>query len=517
MKFKKLIAVSSAIIMALGMLAGCSSNSASGSGAAEGDSSATKSLVFADTQAPGNLDPHLDWNGWYVVRYGVAETLFKLDDKLQPQPFLVESYENTDDTTWVFNLKDGVTFSNGKAMDAEAVKTSLEDTIEVNPRAVELYNVDSIEADGLTLTIKTKDANPGLPASLCEPMGAIIDVTDEENSETNPICTGPFVVTSYEEKTKYEVAKNENYWGGDVKLDSATFKVLADTSALDMATKSNEVDVAVSMPNTSLDDYKNDDNYTISSNSGSRVQMLFINHESDVMKDETLREAISLCIDRDNYSQVLNNGGSVAAKGLYPDYVSYSGEGYEFNVDKAKEVLADAGYKDTDGDGILEKDGKKLSLKLLTYSTKAELPTFSEALKSQLAEIGVELDVQIVENLTTECENGNFDISLWSSTMLPTGDPQYYINIAFVTGGSMNYGKYSNEEVDALAKQLDTEFDTEKREELAKEIVEEVMDDYGYIAIGHANYTYVMNKKVKNCVANPSEYYLLDANVDVEE
>ncbi|MDY4574111.1 MAG: ABC transporter substrate-binding protein [Intestinibacter sp.] len=516
MKLKKLIAVSSALIMALGLATGCSSNSNTSSGS-NSDSSAKKSLVFADTQSPGNLNPHLDWNGWYVSRYGVGETLLKLDENLQAQPFLVDSYENTDDTTWVFKLKDGITFSNGNKVDAEAVKASLQNTIKENPRAVELYNIDSMEADGLTLTIKTKDPNPGLPCSLCEPMGIIVDVNDKENSDTNPICTGPFVVTNYKEKTQFDVAKNENYWGGDVKLDSATFKVLADTSALDMATKSNEVDVAVIMPNTILEDYKNDDNYTISSNPGSRAQMFFINHESDIMKDVNVRKAISLCIDRDNYSEVLNKGGSVSAKGLYPDYVSYAGEGNTYNVEEAKKVLKEAGYEDTDNDGILDKDGKKLSINTITYSTKAELPTFCEALKSELAEIGIELNVQIVENMTDECQNGNFDMALWSFTMLPTGDPQYFIDIAFTSDGSSNYGKYSNKEVDDLAKQLDVEFDTKKREEIASDVVKKVMDDYGYICIGHANYTYVMNKKVKNCVANPSEYYLLDANVDVEE
>lgn len=516
MKLKKLIAVSSALIMSLGVLTGCSSTSNSSSGGNSGNNSA-KSLVFADTQSPNNLNPHQDWNGWYVSRYGIGETLFKSDDKLNVTPFLVDTYESTDNTTWVFKLKDGITFSNGNKVDAKAVKASLEDTLKVNERAVELYNVDTIEADDLTLTIKTKDANPGLPASLCEPMGIIVDVSDKENSDTNPICTGPFVATGYKEKTQFDVAKNENYWNGDVKLDSATFKVLADTSALDMATKSGEVDVAVSMPNTSLDDYKNDDNYTISSNAGSRAQMLFLNYSNKFIQDKNVREAISLCIDRDKYNETLNNGGSTAAKGLYPTYVSYCGSGYEFNVEKAKKLLKDAGYKDTDNDGILEKDGEKLSLKLITYSTKAELPTFSEALKSQLAEIGVELNVQIVDNMMDECKNGNFDISLWSFTMLPTGDPQYFIDIAFASSGSSNYGKYSNSEVDTLTKELDSEFDTKKRDELASDIVDKVMDDYGYIAISHANYTYVMNKKVKNCVANPSEYYLLDANVDIQE
>ena len=103
-----------------------------------------------------------------------------------------------------------------------------------------------------------------------------------------------------------------------------------------------------------------------------------------------------------------------------------------------------------------------------------------------------------------------------SFTMVPTGDPQYFADIAFRTGGSSNYGGYSNAEVDKLIEELDVEFDSERRTELAKEIQQKIIDDAGYIVVGHSKYYYVMNSDLKGLHTNPSEYYLLDSNVYIE-
>ncbi|MCA5961584.1 hypothetical protein LC724_16050 [Blautia sp. RD014234] len=102
-------------------------------------------------------------------------------------------------------------------------------------------------------------------------------------------------------------------------------------------------------------------------------------------------------------------------------------------------------------------------------------------------------------------------------TMTPTGDPGYFADIAFKTDGSSNYGHYSNTEVDALIDQLDSEFDQEKRTELTKQIQQKIIDDAGYIVVGHSKYIYVMGSSLKGLKTNPSEYYLLDAEVYIQK
>ena len=172
---------------------------------------------------------------------------------------------------------------------------------------------------------------------------------------------------------------------------------------------------------------------------------------------------------------------------------------------------------DTDGDGIRELDGENISLRLLTYSTKAELASFCNEIASSAKSIGIDISVEIYESVVEQQKNGDFDLMMVSFTMVPTGDPQYFADIAFRTGGSSNYGGYSNERVDALINELDEEFDSGRRTELAKEIQQTIIDDAGFIVVGHSKYFYVMNARLKGLHTNPSEYYLLDANVYLEE
>ena len=109
-----------------------------------------------------DLDPANNYNGWVLSRLGVGESLVKLNDELKVEACLADSWENVDETTWKFHIREGVMFSNGKAVDAEAVKASIERAISMNDRAAEYLKVDSMEADGQDLTIKTTEANAAL-------------------------------------------------------------------------------------------------------------------------------------------------------------------------------------------------------------------------------------------------------------------------------------------------------------------------------------------------------------------
>ena len=105
------------------------SETAAESAVSEGDGEKTlKAGATTGFFGAESLDPANNWDGWIMSIYGISENLFRLDDNLAPQPWLVDSYENTDDTTWVFTLKDGITFSNGNAVTAEAVKKCFERT-----------------------------------------------------------------------------------------------------------------------------------------------------------------------------------------------------------------------------------------------------------------------------------------------------------------------------------------------------------------------------------------------------
>lgn len=483
------------------------------------DSNTKETAVFADTQGPTSLDPAESWNSWYTSRYGITETLYKLDDSLVPQPLLALSCEMTDDTTWVITLRDDVTFQNGEKMTAESVKACWERTLSKNPRLGELLFISQIEASGQSLTVKTTEPVPAFINGLTEPLSAVYYVTDDESIAQTPIGTGPFKAVSYEVNKQANVERYDSYWGGTPKLKSAVFNIISDTNSLVMAQQTGESDLSVSIPGTSLELFNDASKYNVDGVAGSRGQVIFMNYNNEFIQDINIRKAISMCINKQGYAEILNKGASVPTNGLYPDFMDFGSKedltgGYD--IEGAKKVLSDAGYTDTNGDGIVEKDGKPVSLRIATYSTKAELSMFCEEMASSLKEVGIDLKVEVYESVAEQQKTGDFDLLMVSFTMCPTGDPLYFANIAFKTNGSSNYGHYSNAEVDSIINQMTREFDAEKRTELAKEVQKLVCEDVGYIVVGHSKYVYVMNSSVKGLKTNPSEYYLLDANTYIE-
>ena len=266
-KMKKAAALMMAIVMACGVLSGCGGQSAK-----TADSAANQTTESAEGQTKGtqeaedgkhinvaffwitsDLDPANNYNGWVLSRLGVGESLVKLNDDLKVEACLADSWENVDETTWKFHIREGVTFSNGNAVDAAAVKASLERAVSMNDRAAEYLKVDSIEADGQDLTIKTTEANAAFLNNLVEPVFDIIDTSEsEENIQTAPVCTGPYVVSSFTSEQTVELSANPTYWDGAVGLDTITVTQISDADARAMAIQSGEIDLTNTIDNTSV-------------------------------------------------------------------------------------------------------------------------------------------------------------------------------------------------------------------------------------------------------------------------
>lgn len=130
-----------------------------------------------------------------VFSYGIGETLFKYSDDMEIEPWIAKEFENVDELTWKITLNDGVVFSNGRVCDGEAVKESLESLVANHERAAGDLCIDSIEADGNTVTIKTTEPKPALINYLCDPYGCIIDAEAGITDNGIVIGTGPYVAT----------------------------------------------------------------------------------------------------------------------------------------------------------------------------------------------------------------------------------------------------------------------------------------------------------------------------------
>lgn len=470
-----------------------------------------------------SLDVAYNWDGWIMSIYGISENLYRLDENIEPQPWIAESVETPDENTWIFTIRDGVTFSNGKTVDAKAVKACFERTYEKNERADSTLKIKSMEADGMKFTIVTPEPNPTLLNDLCDPLLGIYDATEEPDEELGVSCTGPYVATSFTAMTDVKMRANENYWGGAPKADTVELKIIDDQDALDMALANGEIDLIAQETANGASKFTDTSKYTTDTVTTTRANFLSFNLKTEGLDDLAVRQAINYCIDREGYADVVYQGFATPCYGIYPDNLAFGGtDGLNLTVDsydadKAKEILADAGYQDTDGDGILDKDGVNLSFKVLTYSYNDNCIQLADMLQAELSQIGIELSIETQDVLDDPLASGDFDLAILNYAMAPIGTPSYFINMLFTTGASNNYGGYSNEKVDALAAEIGTTSDNDKVVSLTRELEQQVLDDMPFAFVADQQLIFVYSNKVKGVQINPTEYYLVTNTLSVEE
>ncbi len=350
-----------------------------------------KTFVFGDTTFnPENeepdVNPHNTYAGWACIRYGIGETLFRYSDSMEMEPWLAAGYEIADELTWIITLRDDVAFTSGRKMDGEAVKECLEHLIEVHDRARGDLMIDTITADGQTVTIKTQAPKPALLNYLSDPYGCMIDMQAGITADGIAVGTGPYRAVSLVSGEELKLEKNENYWNGEPGFEEIIVRAISDGDTLTMALQSGEIDGAYGLPYASYPLFQNED-YTISGCATSRAFFIHMNFESPVIREAAVRKALAMGIDKEGFVNTLLDGNGYAAAGPYPANVPFGGgavktEGYD--PEGARRVLENAGWADSDGDGIREKNGKKLEIRWLTYPSRQELPLLAEAAQAAL-------------------------------------------------------------------------------------------------------------------------------------
>lgn len=474
---------------------------------------------YSEEMGDAGLNPHDNYSGWSALRYGVGETLFKYNDNMEVEPWLATDYEFVDDTTVKITLRDGIKFSSGRTMDAQAVKECLENLVKVHDRAPSDMKIDHIEADGLTLTIYTTEPCPAIINYLGDPYGAIIDMeygVQGDGGNANVAGTGPYIAEKVT-PTQIDLVKNENYWGGDVKVDKVTVKSFSDGSALTAALQTGDIQGTYGLQYDNYVLFDGNPEYTINSCATSRCFFGQFNFESEIMQDQNIRKAIEMGIDKEDFCSVIMEGRGLPAKAAFPDSFSYGNEAVEtvsYDPEGAKKLLEESGWKDTDGDGYADKDGQKLTIDWLTYPTRLEQPKLAEYAQATLKEIGIDVVVNNTSDHMTYAADGDFDVYVSSTTTAPTGDPEYFFTSTVV--GPKNYGKYENKEVTALTEKLHQAFEPEERAKLATELQQKILDDDGFFFVSHLNMGIVTKSNVKGMAAHPCDYYEITADLDVE-
>ncbi|MDD5952383.1 MAG: ABC transporter substrate-binding protein [Oscillospiraceae bacterium] len=444
----------------------------------------------------------------------------KISDTGTLEPWLAESWK-MDGNTWTIQLKDGIKFSNGKPVDAAAVKACFERLLSQHERAKGDLNIQSMSADGLTLTIKTKGENITLMNDLCDPYASIIDVSEKIDTNTSVVGTGPYKLIESNLEGVY-VEKNENYWNGEAKVDKINFISFSDPDTLGMALQNGDLDAAYGLTGTDyVDLIQKTDGYKISQvPTSTRNIGVFYNTASGFMQDAAVRRAISMCFDKESFCEMIMSGDAEVATSAFPSTFPY-GDGkvsdVSFDIDGAKKVLSEAGYVDTDGDGYVDKDGKNVTIKWVTYGSEDSLPKLAEVTQANLKQVGIKADIEVVDSLAPRLQEGKFDLFGMVYTSTATGDPQYYFTNFFEKGGGYSYTNFEDKEFSQLLEELKQETDTEKRGELSVKLEQILLDKNVCTQIGHKKSVTLMKAGVTGMDASMSDFYITTVDTDINQ
>ena len=511
--WKKAAAAVLAALVALG---------AAGCGSGEKGTARKDTLTFGCTNFADSMEPTENYFGWEVMRRAVGECLVKFDGKMNVTPCIAESWLVSDDKlSWTFKIRD-IKFSNGNKVTGEAVKKSIERVFNKSARAKALFTPAEIVASGQEVVIRTTKPVATLPGILGDPLFIIVDVTEDgkrDFSKEGPVATGPYMIKSYS-KTKTVLEPNPNYWNGNVPYKSVIFNTIYDPNTRAMALQNGEVDVALNIAPGDLALFKDKDKFNISTISSIRDVLVRLNQkEGRPLHDKRVREALISSLDRPTYCNVLLQGTFTPGGAMLPPSLDYDFDKIKdpnaYNVERAKQLLAEAGWKDTNGDGFVDKDGKNLELTYVFYSGRAELPLFAEATQADAQKAGIKINLKNVDyNILYDIGvKGDYDLLISNILTCQAGDPEVFLNMYWHSNDNGRFPEngsgYSSAVFDGLSDRLAREFDPGKRRQLIIEMQKTLLDDAATFVYGYPQTNMVSNKSVVNAHIQPCDYYWL--------
>jgi peptide/nickel transport system substrate-binding protein len=440
-----------------------------------GTAQADTGLIVGLQLEPPHLDPTSAAAGAIdqVLYSNVFEGLTRFGPDGSVNPGLAASWDISEDgLRYTFNLREGVAFHDGTAMDAEDVVFSLdraraEDS--TNAQKALFAEIEGVEAvDPTTVRVTLSTANGSFLFNMAWGDAVIVASESIENIKTNPVGTGAFKFSNWVQGDQIELVRNEDYWGTPANLETATFKFISDPTAAFAAMMAEDVDVFYSYPAPeNLPQFEADARFEVLVGSSEGETILAINNLMEPFTDVRVRKAVAHAIDR----QAIIDGamfGLGTPIGTHfaphnPDYVDLTSNS-QYDPELAKSLLTEAGYP----------DGFTTTLKLPppSYARRG-----GEIIASQLRAVGIQTEISNLEwaqwleqvfrgkdfGLTIVSHTEPFDIGIYAR-------PEYYF-------------QYDNADFQSLIKDLTAETDPAKRSELIAMAQTIISSDYvnGYL------------------------------------
>ncbi len=498
------LALALIIVLMTTMLAGCGSDK--GKNAKEKDE-----LVVATAYDAKSLDPHaVNEVAASNVMLQIYNTLVTIDDEGNVTPSLAESYEHPDDLTYEFKLKKGVKFHNGDEMKASDVKFSLERAAN-SPAIAHIFgdiNTDSFETpDDYTISFKLNNPNTGFLAGLAHIGGSVLSekaVTElGDRYGMEPVGTGPFKFLNWAKGDRIELERFDDYFDEPAKFKKMVLRVIPEPTNRAIELESGGVDVAYEIATNDISRIEDNENLQITRKIDNSVQYLGFNNQKEPFNDVKVRQAISYALDTNAIVNTVWRGVGQVAKGPMAPNVKYFDdtiEVHEYNVEKAKELLKEAGYA----------DGFKVTL---STNEKQERVDMATIIKSQLKEVGIDVTIEILEwgAYLEKLGNGEQEMFIigWTS-QTPDPDMALYGPLSKETlGAGANFSFFEDDEVNDLLLEGRRIGDSPKREEVYKKIQNRVVELSPWVFLFNGEAVVGSAKYVKGLEVTPFGYHPL--------
>ena len=451
------------------------------------------------------LDPRVMRNTTaYRAANMIYNGLVELDGDLRPTPGLALTWENPEPTVWVFNLRDGVKFHNGSDFSADDVVYTFETILdpELKSRWRSLYTpIKKIEAVD-RLTVRVELSEPYAPLLSYFDMGIVSKAYVEGGGDnaSKPIGTGPMKLASWARGSKIELEPNMAYWGGTPKSDGFTFVIVADNTSRAAAFEAGDLDI-IQSPLSPQDILrlakKGDIGKSIVGALG--VTYLNFNNAAEHVGDPAMRRALSMLVDQNAIVNGIYEGvDEIASSILLPSHFPFTETIRQPSFDPAgaKKALADLGWSDSDGDGVLDKDGKALSIEIATHSEDPNRIQAVEFIQATFKANGVGATVAISDwpAFFQSVQSGQHQIALlgWLNLV----DPDRLMFGQLSSGGGQNYGKYSNTDLDGYLSTGRSATELNDRIEAYRKAAEIISEEVPYYIISYQGYQMFHNMDI---------------------
>jgi peptide/nickel transport system substrate-binding protein len=472
-------------------------------------------LIVAQETGPLTMDAHhvIDSATASIIEH-MVEPLLELTPKGEIAPKLAEKWDvSADATEFTLRLKKGIKFHDGQPFNAEAVKVNFDRRLDFNAATKLYFLVAQIASVAVvneyTVKIKTKMPFAPLLSNLTYPTNGIQSPAALKRYWDKPLLmpigTGPFIFKEWAPGNRLVMVRNDNYWGISPALSEVTFRVIPDDASRVAALEKGEVHVAVKIPPSDLPRLKANSKIRILTSSSARTIYLGFNCLKEPFTDKRIRQALNYAVNKEAIVEhVLDGAGRVSDAPVSPVIFGYAPiKIYEYNVEKAKALLTEAGFPEGFETTLHSPSGRYYKDTLLARAVAADL--LKVGVKAEIKLMDWDAYIPFILRDQEEAEHRLYVLG-WSTF---TGDADYGLYPLFYSGEwakkGTNASFFSNERLDRLLDEARSTAHPNERKKLYKDAMTLIVDEAPWIFLYSEIEMTGVRANVKDIVVQPTE------------